>query len=387
MKDFLFDVGVKVYFGKDQLKFLPDEIKNYSDKILLTYGHNSIKKIGLYDNLLKMLKDNDIEVFELSGIDPNPRIESVRKGIELTKENNIGLILAVGGGSTIDCSKFIAAGHYIEDDPWKLVTGQLKANKALPLISILTLSATGSEMNSGGVISNPDTKEKLGNGYPCMLPKVSFLNPEYTFSVNEYQTACGSCDILVHTIENYFTNNETLDIVDQMAYGIMKTVIKNAPICLKEPDNYLARANLMYASSWAINGFLHNSNRWSIHPIEHELSAYYDITHGLGLAIITPKYLRYVLDETNVKRYADFAVNVFNIPKENKTDIKLANEAIEKLEEFLYDELKLDSNLKDIGIDDEYFDEMVKSIMRRGPIKGFKTLKEEDIKNILKMCM
>ena len=303
MHNFIYDIPVKVYFGENQLQHLGEELCKFGKRVLLTYGGGSIKKIGLYDAVMAELKKAELEVFELSGIEPNPRIESVRRGAQMCKEHNIDVLLAVGGGSTIDATKFMAAGACVDHDPWQFLADfSTPIEKALPIISILTLSATGSEMDCGGVISNPETVDKIGRLAPAMLPKVSFLDPTVTYSVSPYQTACGSADMMSHILEVYFNMTPDLYMLDCFMEGMMKTIIKYTPVALADPENYEARANLMWTSSWAINGFINGSKRkaWSCHPMEHQLSAVYDITHGHGLAILTPRWMEYCLDESNV---------------------------------------------------------------------------------------
>lgn len=389
MLDFTYNIPTKIHFGKDSLDYIGEEVKNYSDKVLLTYGGGSIKKNGIYDKVTKELKEAGIEIFELSGIKPNPRIDSVREGVRIIKENNIGAILAVGGGSTIDASKFMAAGACADFDPWEFISEGKPMSPAIPLLSVLTMAATGSEMDSGGVITNPETKEKLSSGHEDTRPKVSFLDPELTYSVSEYQTACGSSDILSHIFENYFNQDSSMYMLDRMMESLMKTVIKYGPIAVKDPKNYEARANLMWASSWAINGFVSASSKsqWTVHPIEHELSAFYDITHGLGLAILTPRWMKYVLNEETAHKFYDLGVNVFDIDK-NLDQMEVAKRAIEKVEEFFFETLGLDSNLRKIGIDDKYFDQMSKKACGKdGIIKGFVDLTPADVREIYKMSL
>lgn len=389
MLDFTYSIPTKIHFGKDALDFVGEEVKKYSNKVLLTYGGGSIKKNGVYDEVVKELKNSGVEIFELSGIEPNPRIDSVRKGVEIIKENNIGAILAVGGGSTIDASKFMAAGACADFDPWEFISKGKPMSPAIPLLSVLTMAATGSEMDNGGVITNPETKEKLSSGHPDTRPKVSFLNPEITYSVSKYQTACGSSDILSHIFENYFNQDESMYMLDRMMESLMKTVIKYGPIAVKDPNNYEARANLMWASSWAINGFVSSSSKseWTVHPIEHELSAFYDITHGLGLAILTPRWMEYVLNETTAHKFYDLGVNVFDIDK-NLDQMEVAKKAIEKVKEFFFETLGLDSNLKKINIDEKYFDQMSKKACgEKGKINGFIELSPADVRKIYEMCL
>lgn len=389
MLDFTYNIPTKIHFGKDALGFVGEEVKKYSDKVLITYGGGSIKKNGVYDKVISELKNSGVEIFELSGIEPNPRIDSVREGVKIIKENNIGAILAVGGGSTIDASKFMAAGACADFDPWEFISKGKPMSPAIPLLSVLTMAATGSEMDCGGVITNPETKEKLSSGHPDTRPKVSFLNPEITYSVNEFQTACGSSDILSHIFESYFNVDDSMFMLDRIMESLMKTVIKYGPIAMKDPKNYEARANLMWASSWAINDFIANSSKaaWTVHPIEHELSAFYDITHGLGLAILTPRWMEYVLSEKTVHKFYDLGVNVFDIDK-NLDQMEVAKKAIEKTKEFFFETLGLDSNLEKIDIDEKYFDQMSKKACgKNGKINGFVELHPEDVKKIYQMCL
>lgn len=389
MLDFTYNIPTKIYFGKNALDFVGEEVKKFSDKVLITYGGGSIKKNGIYYKVISELKNSGVEIFELSGIEPNPRIDSVREGVKIIKENNIGAILAVGGGSTIDASKFMAAGACVDFDPWEFISKKKPMSPAIPLLAVLTMAATGSEMDCGGVITNPETKEKLSSGHPDTRPKVSFLNPEITYSVNKFQTACGSSDILSHIFETYFNVDESMFMLDRIMESLMKTVIKYGPIAMKNPKNYEARANLMWASSWAINDFIANSSKasWTVHPIEHELSAFYDITHGLGLAILTPRWMEYVLSKKTVHKFYDLGVNVFDIDK-NLDQMEVAKKTIGKVKEFFFDTLGLDSNLKEIGIDEKYFDQMSKKACgKNGKIKGFVELYPEDVKKIYQMCL
>jgi butanol dehydrogenase len=388
MNNFVYDIPVKVYFGENQLGKLGKELKKYGNRVLLTYGGGSIKKIGLYDKVAAEVKNAGLELFELSGIEPNPRITSVNKGGEICKKEKIDVLLAVGGGSTIDATKFIGAGAYYDGDAWDIVTGKAPVTNCLPVVTVLTLSATGSEMDAGGVISNPVTKDKIGNGHPMMLPKVSFLDPTNTYTVNAYQTACGAADIMSHIIEVYFNMNQDLQMLDSAAEAFMKTVIKYAPVAMKEPENYEARANLMWTSSWAINGFINGGKRqaWSCHPMEHELSAYYDITHGLGLSILTPRWMEYTLDETTVSKFYQFGCNVFGIDKDMEP-MAVAKKGIEMLSDFFFNTLGLKSTFTEIGIDEANFSIMAKKACNGGVLPGFKPLNQQDIENIFRMCL
>ena len=388
MKDFIYNIPTKVYFGKDQFSNLGSELSKYGTRVLVTYGGGSIKKTGLYDIAMEEIKKAGMEVFELSGIEPNPRIGSVRKGAEMCKEHNIDVLLAIGGGSTIDATKWIAAGACVEHDPWDFFVKGAVVEKALPIVTILTLAATGSEMNFGGVISNPETQDKLAASSQLLFPKASFLNPEVTYTVSKYQTACGSADILSHIFEIYFNAEGSMFMLDSLMEGLMKTVIKYAPIAIAEPENYEARANLMWASSWGISGLIRSVQTcaWSCHPMEHELSATYDITHGLGLAILTPRWLEYCLDETRLSRYVQFGVNVFGIDSKLEP-MEIAKEAIKRLSDFFFKDLGLQSNFTEIGIKKEDFAMMAAKACRDGNINGFKTLSAADVEKIYEMCL
>ncbi len=354
--------------------------------MLITYGGGSIKKNGIYDKVCELLKDFNIS--ELSGIEPNPRIGTVRKGIEICRENNIDVILAVGGGSTIDCSKAIGAGVFYEGDAWDLVKEPQKIGKVLPIVTVLTIAATGSEMNKTAVISNPETNEKLATKAKKMAPRASILDPEYTYTLPAIQTAAGTADIMSHVIENYF-KRESAYLQDQISEGILKTCIKYCKTALQNPTDYEARSNLMWASSLALNGLCgrgKDDEVWSCHPIEHELSAFYDITHGVGLAILTPRWMRYILSEKTVDKFVDYAVNVWGFEKsDDKFD--LANKGIDSTERF-FAECGIPMNLGKLGIDDSLLEKMSHAVIaHRDLSNAYVPLNEEDVLNILKMCL
>ncbi|MDV5063348.1 iron-containing alcohol dehydrogenase [Veillonella sp. YH-vei2232] len=384
MNDFIFQNTTKIYFGKDQLGHLGEEVGACGTRVLLVYGGGSIKANGIYDDVMAELEHVGAEVFELSGVEPNPRHTTVNKGADICKREGIDMILAVGGGSTIDCAKAIAAATFYDGDSWDLVIGKAAVTNALPIVTVLTLAATGSEMDPVGVISNIETNEKYGIGHSLLQPKVSFLNPEYTFTVNAYQTASGSVDIMAHVFDMmYFTMKPKFDMIHRMATEVLSTVIQYAPLALKEPANYEARANLMWASSWALNGFLGRSGDFpTCHKIEHELSAYYDITHGHGLAIIIPHWLTYILTDETAPQIKKMGVDLFNTD-ESLNDIDGAKVAIAALSTFFFDTLGLDSKLSDLGISDKDFKAMARNAAKGGTLKGFIELTPEDIEKIL----
>jgi alcohol dehydrogenase YqhD (iron-dependent ADH family) len=390
MNNFIFQNGTKIYFGKDQIDNLPTEVLKYGRRALFVYGGGSIKRIGLYDKVMNLLRSAGIEVSELSGVEPNPRHTTVNKGAIICRDKQIDVVLAVGGGSTIDCSKAIAATALANtDDVWELIEGKVRYEIALPLITVLTVAATGSEMDGGAVISNMEKNAKFALHSPLLLPKVSFENPEYTFSVPAYQTACGSFDIMSHILDvEYFSQSDTMDMLKCIQEDVLKTVIKFAPVAIAKPDDYEARANLMWASTWALNGFLYDGyvQPTVCHWMEHELSAYYDITHGHGLAIVTPRWLKYVLDEKTAPDIQRFGVNCFGVTP-SLSPMEGAQKAIDALSDFLFNKLGLKSRLSELGIDDKHFAAMARSACRGGILNGFKPLNQNDVEAIYRMCL
>ena len=390
MNDFIFHNPDKVYFGKKQLEHLPEELISFGKKVLFVYGSGSIKKNGLYDEVTKLIKDHGMEMFELSGVEPNPRHTTVNKGAEICKKEGIDVILAVGGGSTIDCSKGIAAAARTDDgDVWPLVSNHVWVTDALPVIAILTNAATGSEMDAWGVISNMETNEKMGLGGDALIPKAAFENPELCYSLPAYQTACGAFDIFNHVLDNYYlAGDATFDLILDMQEAVMRAVVKWTPVALREPDNYEARANLMWASSIALNmildaGTMHDG---ACHSMEHELSAYYDITHGHGLAIVTPRWLTYITNETTAPAIYRLGTKVFGI-EEGLDAIEGAKKAIDAVSEFAFHTLGLKSTLADMSIGEEHFKDMARHACGAGTINGIRSLTAEDVENIYKMCL
>ena len=388
MNDFIFSNPTKVYFGRDQLTNLPAELANYGKKVLLVYGGGSIKRNGIYDKVMALL--TDFEVCELSGVEPNPRHTTVNKGAAICKEKSIDVILAIGGGSSIDCAKGVAATALADtDNVWDLVERKVEYPNALPIVTILTMAATGSEMDAGAVISNMELNIKSGIGGEQVRPRVSFENPEFTYTVPNYQTACGSVDIMSHIFDvAYFSAQEEMDMLKRMQEEVLKTVIKYAPAAMQKNDDYEARANLMWASSWALNGFLYSGIHQATvcHAMEHELSAYYDITHGHGLAVIIPRWLRYILDENTAPAVKRFGVNCFGT-SDTDNIIDDAMKAIEALEHFYFDTLGLESHLEKLGIGEENFEKMALSACGGGVLRSIKPLDKNDIMAIYKMCL
>lgn len=386
MNNFRFHAYTDIRFGEGCIGELASAMEPFGKKVLLTYGGGSIKRSGLYDKVKELLKD--FEVTELSGIEPNPKIESVREGVKLCKENDIQVVLAVGGGSTIDASKVIAAGACYEGDAWDLVVHPEKIGKVLPIVTVLTICATGSEMNKNAVISSMATNEKRGTASHDMIPQVSFCDPTYLYTLPAKQTAAGTADIMSHVFEQYFQKTETAFLTDGISESLLKTCIKYCPIALKEPENYEARANLSWASTLALNGLpaAGKGGAWTCHPIEHELSAFYDITHGVGLAIVTPRWMRYILSDKTVDKFCQYAENVWKIEvKEDK--FAMANEAIDRTEQFFKD-CGIPMTLTEVGIDETHLDKMAEKAVNIGGLKNaYVALTTEDVRKILEMCL
>ncbi|URZ08410.1 NADH-dependent butanol dehydrogenase BdhB [Clostridium felsineum] len=390
MVDFEYSIPTKIFFGKDKINVLGREVKKYGSKVLIVYGGGSIKRNGIYDKAISILKENGISYYELPGVEPNPRITTVKKGIDICKENGVELVLAIGGGSAIDCAKVVAAGCDYEGDPWDIVLDGSKIKKVLPIASILTLAATGSEMDSWAVINNMETNEKLIAAHPDMAPTFSILDPTYTFTVPKNQTAAGTADIMSHVFEVYFSNTKTAYLQDRMAEAVLRTCIKYGKIALEHPSDYEARANLMWASSLAINGLLTygKDTNWSVHLMEHELSAFYDITHGVGLAILTPNWMEYILNNDTVYKFVEYGVNVWGIDKE-KNHYDIAHEAIEKTRDYFVNALGIPARLKEVGIGEDKLDIMAKESVKLtgGTVGNLRPVNANEILEIFKKSL
>ena len=385
MNNFDLYLNTHVFFGREAASNIPQNINCYGNRVLMVYGGGSIFKNGVYEEVTTILQNGGIEYIELGGIDPNPRIASVREGAKISKENNIDVVLAVGGGSTVDCAKAIAAAACYSGDAWDLVLDKSKVTKALPIFVVLTVAATGSEMDCGAVISNPETKDKYDFDSPWMRPSCAFMDPTHTFTVPKKQTAAGTVDIMSHVLEAYFSRAQGF-MQDRIAEALLKTCIVNGNVALDNPTDYDARANLMWASSWAINGLTScgKGQAWSVHQIEHMLSGYYDITHGVGLAILTPVWMEYVLDESSVDKFAEYAKNVWDVDDNDKWNA--AREGIRKTRE-CFTSWGMPTKLSELDIDDRYFGDMAQKAAVRGLDSAYKPLFEEDIVNILKRSL
>lgn len=378
MEQFTFYNPTKLIFGKDTLTHLQTEIPTYGKKVLLVYGGGSIKRSGLYDKVIAQLKEVNAEVHELSGVEPNPRLTTAQKGIEICKSEGIDFLLAVGGGSVIDCTKLISAGSKYDGDAWDLVLRKAEVQEATPFGTVLTLAATGSEMNSGSVITNWETNEKYGWGSPLTFPKFSILDPTNTFTVPKDQTIYGIVDMMSHVFEQYFHNVTNTPLQDRLCEGTLRTVMEVAPKLLNDLENYGYRETILYSGTIALNGMLQMGYRgdWATHNIEHAVSAVYDIPHGGGLAILFPNWMKHTLD-TNVARFKQLAVRVFDVNPEGKSDRDVALEGIEKLRSF-WDSIGAPARLADYDIGDEKLELMADKAMARGEYGNFQKLNRED---------
>ena len=387
LTDFLYQTPTTLVFGKGVISHLPEVISMFGKNVLLTYGGGSIKKIGLYDEVHKLLKD--FNIVELSGIEPNPKYKpSVVDGARLCKEHNIDVILAVGGGSVLDCSKAISVCAKYDGEGWDLISGKVKAQAALPIVDILTLSATGSEYDASCVITNTELNDKRGYGDKLMFPKFSFLDPRYTFSVSKWQTACGTADAINHILEQYFSSAHSI-LNDGMMIAGLKSLMANVKIALANPEDYDARAELMYACSLACNGIFSNGcgkSGWPMHSIEHALSGYFDITHGAGLAIITPRWMKEILSDKTLDRFMLLGKELFNIDVKNIDDAKKVIDAFYKF----FEEIGIPMHLADVGVKENKIDEMADHILKYDSTCGdhmYVSLDKDAVIRILKESM
>ncbi|RDI45837.1 iron-containing alcohol dehydrogenase [Falsibacillus pallidus] len=387
METFLQYNPTKLYFGKDEVKQLAS-VLDKGLNILLVYGGGSIKRNGVYNDVMDQLNKLDAQVFELSGVEPNPRVTTVRKGVELCKKEGIDFILAVGGGSVIDCTKAISAGAKFEGDVWELITGKATIHEALPFGTVLTLAATSSEMNCVSVITNWETKDKLGWGSPHVFPQFSILDPSYTFSVPRDQTVYGIVDSMSHALENYFHRTENAPMIDGFIESLLRTAMEAGPKLLMDLQSYKHRETMMYISTTAYNGTLSNGTDggdWATHRIEHAISAIYDIPHGGGLAILFPNWLEHVLED-DPSRVKQLAVNVFGISPEGKDDMELAREGAKALREF-WNSLGAPSTLADYDIDDSEFDAIVEKTFIKPGVGTYKEMDHDSVRDILRRSL
>ena len=382
MQNFVYDIPTIVYFGKGQIEKLGGLAAGIGKKALIIYGGGSIKKNGLFDIAKGLLEKEGVECFEFGGVEPNPRIESVRRGVEYCRKHDIDVLIPIGGGSVIDCAKVIAAGVKYPGDAWELVEDTKKIKDALPIITVLTIAATGTEMDFYAVITNQELNAKVSIDSRWLFPKYSIMDPSYTETVSAYQTASGAADIMSHIFEVYFQKCGDTYIQDQIMEGLMRTVVKYGRVAVEEPDNYDARANLMWASSWAINGMIAcgKSGAWVCHPIEHQLSAFYNVTHGMGLAVIIPYWMDKILDDSIVDVFVSYGTNVFGIDGTlPKYDI--ARAAISETRKW-YASMNIPKTLRELGINDKDNFDIMAEQAAKGLEKAYCPLTKEDVLDI-----
>lgn len=381
--DFTYQNPTTIYFGKESLNNLVKELDNYGETIMLAYGKGAIIKSGLYDQVINILKEKNKKVIELSGIMPNPTYAKVLEGAKLVRDNNVDLILAVGGGSVIDCAKAISVSAYCEGDAFTRYWLQFEPinNKVVPIGSILTLAGTGSEMNGGSVITNDEIKVKAGRVFPAFLyPKFSILNPEYTLTLPKYQMVSGIFDMMSHLMEAYFSGNDDVTS-DYLIEGLLRSIIHSAKIAIENSNDYEARSNLMWSSTLAMNPLmgLSKTQDWEVHMIEHQLGAYTDCAHGMGLAAVSLPYYRYIY-KFGIDKFVRFAKQVWNVSEEGKTKDEIALEGILELEKFI-DQCGIVKNLKDLGTTEEMLPLIAEStVLLPG---GYKGLSKEEVLEIL----
>lgn len=358
MENFVFQNPTKILFGRGMEDRVGEEAAVYSKSILLHYGGGSIKKTGLYDRVTASLKKAGVSWIELGGVKPNPRLSLVHEGVKLVKENKLGLILAVGGGSVIDSAKAIAMGAMIDHDVWDFYLGKGEPKEALPIGTILTIPAAGSEASTGTVITNEEGWLKRAVNTELIYPRFSILNPEQAFTLPKFQVACGITDIMAHLMERYFTNVPHVAFTDRLLEATMKTLIVHAPKVLENPKDYDAWAEIMWAGTIAHNNLL-NTGRvgdWSSHDIEHEISGIYDVAHGAGLAVVFPAWMKFVYKH-DINRFAQWAIRVWNVDMDVFDPERVALTGIERLEAFSRS-MGLGTRLSDLGIKGDRIDEM-----------------------------
>ena len=391
MLNFDLYMPARIVFGKDTQHKIGKLLKPHAKKVLLHYGGGSIKRSGLYDQVVASLNEQGIPFVELGGVLPNPRLDLVHEGIKLCRDEGVDLILAVGGGSAIDSAKAIAMGVYLDHDVWDVYEQGLKIDKALPVAIILTIPAAGSESSGDTVITKWDTQRKYGYGSPHLRPLISIMNPELFFTLPKNQIANGVADMMSHVFERYFTNPLHTDLTDALCEAVLKTIIKNGPKVVDNPQDYDAWAEIGFSGTVAHNGLvgMGREQDWACHGMEHELSAHYDVAHGAGLAVLTPAWMKYV-HTTNPGMFVQFAVNVMGVEGSFRDQEAIIQEGIARLQAF-YRRMGLPQTLTELGIDDSKLTQMAQKATghafgEESPIGGLRKLNWEDVEKIYQLC-
>lgn len=390
MENFNYYSPTRVIFGKDTEGNVGTETKKYGKRVLVHhYGEDFLKKSGLLDRIFKSLKDEGLEVFELGGVQPNPRLSLVKEGIKLAREKKIDFILAVGGGSVIDSSKAIGIGVPYSGDVWDFYYKGAEIKESLPIGVVLTIAAAGSETSGSSVITNEDGWYKRSvDGIDIIRPRFAIMNPELTYTLPAYQTASGATDIMSHVMERYFSVTEYVDLTDRLGEAVLRSVIKNLPLALEEPNDYNARAEIMWAGSIAHNDLVGTGRMpaWASHIIEHEIGGIYDVAHGAGVCAVTPSWMRYIYKE-RLNAFIKFALRVWDCDYNFENPERTAIEGIEKLEQF-YKRVGMPVTLKELdkNISEDRFEEIAAKATENGPIGWFRSLEKDDVINVLKMA-
>lgn len=393
MQDFMIHVPTQIFFGRSAIDHLAESIEKWSQKkrVLLVYGGGSIKRMGLYQKVVKIFEDNGVFWKELAGVQPNPKMGLIREGVKVCKENDIDCVLAVGGGSSVDTAKAVATAVRYDGDVSELV-GQWWLKEVLPVLVISTASGAGTEISTSTVLNNEDTNKKAGFHGPEIRPKVTFLDPEYTFTLNPHLSAAGIIDGISHTLESYFSPIDGAYMHARVGEALINTFLEFGPIAYAEPDNYTARANIMYSCVYAINGILAKGNyaAWVCHGIEHQLSGYDDkITHGVGLAIITDRFLRWALDENTVWRFKELGVNAMGIDR-NLPDMEIGQKVIDTFYDLFFNTFKMPKSFKELGVPREALEQMIQNLSALASEKYqpmlFKGMTMDDVRAIVEAC-
>lgn len=385
--NFSYHNPTKLYFGEDSLSCLKDELAKYGENILLVYGGGSIKKSGLYDEITAILKDCGKNIAEVSGVMPNPTLEKLYEGIKIARENKTDFILAVGGGSVCDYSKAVSVSINCDEDPWDkyYIRFEEPSCEIVPVGCVLTMAGTGSEMNAGSVITNHDAKLKIGHVFgEEVMPKFSILNPRYTMTLPKYQMAAGIYDIMNHICEQYFSGEDD-NTSDYISEGLMRGLIHASRIAVQDPQNYEARSNIMWTATWALNTLVSRgkSTDWMVHMLGQAVGAYTDATHGMTLAAVSLPYYRYIMPY-GLKKFARFAVNVWNISPDGKSDEQLADEGLTAMESWMK-ELGLTMTISELGATDDMIEGIADATLILDG--GYKVLDRDEVVGILKASM
>lgn len=375
----------KLYFGEDSLNYLNDELAKYGKNVVLIYGGGSIKKNGIYDEVIRILKDNGKNVAEISGVMPNPTVGKLYEGVQTARDHHADFLLAVGGGSVCDYAKAVSVSVNCEEDPWEkyYIRFEESSCETLPVGCVLTMVGTGSEMNAGAVITNPETKQKIGHVFADekIMPKFAVLNPRYTLTLPHYQMVSGIYDIFNHICEQYFSGEDD-NVSDYISEGLMRSVIHASRIANNDPQDYEARSNLMWAATWALNTLVSRgkSTDWMVHMIGQSVGAYTNATHGMTLAAVSLPYYRHILSY-GLQKFKRFAVNVWDVDPEGKQDEEIAEEGLAAMEKWMK-ELGLTMNISELGATEEMLEGIADgTIILPG---GYKVLEHEEIVEILK---